>query len=69
MLNDTDVLADKKVVDKATIFLVKGTCEQPKTGSSSSSSATPGDADKKKEEDDKPEESRPCVGGCGFFVS
>lgn len=68
VLLDKDVLADKKIGDKATIFLVKGSVDR---SSGSGSTGTPADSDKKEEKkEDAPEEKREkCKGNCGFFVS
>lgn len=74
VLNDSDVLVEKKIVDKAIIFLVKGSV----SSSSSSDTAavakeeekkdtTASPTDKAKEDEGPPEPPKQCLGGCGFF--
>jgi len=61
LLKDEDTLEAAKIVDKATLFLVKG------ASSSGGSAAAPEAKEEKKEEE--PAVSVPCLGGCGFFAT
>lgn len=71
LLKDADTLETAKVVDKATLFLVKGAAtEGGSNGSTSTASTATAAAPTKEEKKDVVEEpvvSVPCVGGCGFF--
>ena len=66
MLADADVLAERKVGDGATIFLVKGAVAAAGSGGGASSSEATCPEVKKA---DEPAVSVPCAGGCGFFGS
>jgi hypothetical protein len=68
LLKDEDTLEAAKVVEKSTLFLVKGAATASAGPAGASSSTSDAKAEEKKEEDSStPMVSVPCEGGCGFF--
>mmetsp|Transcript_46532 Transcript_46532/g.134037 ORF Transcript_46532/g.134037 Transcript_46532/m.134037 type:complete len:239 (-) Transcript_46532:45-761(-) len=65
LLKDEDTLQAAKIVDKSTLFLVKGASGS--TGSAGSTAAATGGEKETKKEDETPLVSVPCAAGCGFF--
>lgn len=63
LLKDDDTLDTAKVVDKSTLFLVKGASGSGSSGNATSTS----EAKETKKADEAPAVSVPCKGGCGFF--
>eukprot|EP00929_Paragymnodinium_shiwhaense_P054653 TRINITY_DN27405_c0_g1_i1.p1 TRINITY_DN27405_c0_g1~~TRINITY_DN27405_c0_g1_i1.p1 ORF type:complete len:245 (-),score=88.35 TRINITY_DN27405_c0_g1_i1:193-927(-) len=67
LLKDEDTLEAAKIVDKATLFLVKGAAGGGTTAAAGSTAPAAAKEEKKKEGPEEPLVSVPCVGGCGFF--
>lgn len=66
VLNDTDILSEKKVKDKSVIFLVKGIADKSSSSTAAAASSTTDTSSKKEAE---PEVRTKCKGECGFFGS
>jgi len=65
ILKDEDMLGAAKIVDKATLFLVKGAAVAKPVAAADAAGSTP--AAEEKKEPEEPQVTVPCAGGCGFF--